>query len=93
MESLCKGLLASQSSTIWLFSALLHWLKELGFVPPNPALFGQLVQLSSGSMVISASNSAALATVLVAKRREGILSHFTVSCGCSFKEGACVLFF
>ena len=43
VEPLCKGLLASQSSTFWMFSALLHWLKELGFATPDPALFGQLV--------------------------------------------------
>ena len=34
-------------------------------MPPNPALFSQLVQEMSGSMVSSASNSAALATFLL----------------------------
>ena len=29
-----------------VFSALLHWLKELGFEAPDPSLFGQLVQVS-----------------------------------------------
>ena len=84
VESLCKELLASQSSSFWLFSALLHWLKELGFVPPDPALFGQLVQEMSGSMVSSASNSVALATFLAAKRREGDFIPLSFSCWCSF---------
>ena len=86
VESLGKGLLASRSSTFWLFSALLHWLKELCFVPPDPALFGQLVQEMSGAMVSSALNSAALATYLAAKRREGILSHFPSHVGAHFKK-------
>ena len=49
VESLCKGLLSEQSSGFWLFSSLLHWLKELGFSAPDPSLFGQLVQEISGS--------------------------------------------
>ena len=44
VESLCNGMLAAQSSGFWFFSALLHWLKELGFEVPDPNLFGQLVQ-------------------------------------------------
>ena len=75
VESLCKG--------FWLFSAFLHWLKELGFAPPDPSLFGQLVQEISGSMVNSA---AALSIYLVAKRREGILSHFPSHVGSHFKK-------
>ena len=43
VESLCNGMLASQSSGFWIFSALLHWLKELGFEASDPSLFGQLV--------------------------------------------------
>ena len=82
MESLCKGLLALQSSLFWMFLALLHWLKEMDFAPPDPALFGQQVQEISGAMV----SSAALAMYLVAKRREGILSHFPSHAGSHFKR-------
>ena len=57
VESLCNGMLAAQSSGFWFFSALLHWLKELGFEGPDPGLFGQLVQEVSGSLV-TAANSA-----------------------------------
>ena len=56
------------------------------FVPPGPALFGQLVQEMSGSMVSSASNSAALATFLAAKRRERIISHSPSHVGAHFKK-------
>ena len=31
-------------NVVLLLSVLLHWLKELGFVPPDPALFEQRVQ-------------------------------------------------
>ena len=40
VESLCNGMLAAQSSGFWFFSALLHWLKELGFEAPDPGIFG-----------------------------------------------------
>ena len=86
MESLCKGLLSAQSSGFWLFSSLLHWLKELRFSAPDPSLFGRLVQEISGSMVTAANSAAALSTYLVAKRREGILSHFVSHVGSHFKE-------
>ena len=51
VESLCNGMLAAQSSGFCFFSALLYWLKELGFEAPDPGLFGQLVQEVSGSLV------------------------------------------
>ena len=75
MESLCNGMLAAQSSGFF-FSALLHWLKELGFETPDPSLFGQLVQEVSGSLVTAANSSSGLAAFMLAKRREGVLSHF-----------------
>ena len=40
VESLCNGMLVAQSSGFWFFSALLHWLKELGFEVLDPSLFG-----------------------------------------------------
>ena len=43
VEWLCNGMLAAQSAGFCFFSALLHWLKELGFEAPDPSLFGQLV--------------------------------------------------
>ena len=49
MRSLCNGVLAAQSSGFWFFSALLQWLKELGFEVQGPNLFSQLVQEVSGS--------------------------------------------
>ena len=81
VESLAKGLLDSHSMSFWLFSAFLHWLKELGFVTLDPAVFEQLVQALSLSFVGSASSSAALATYFQAKRREGVLSHFPARVG------------
>ena len=86
VESLCKGLLSAQSSDFWLLSSLLHWLKELEFSAPDPSLFSQLVQEISGSMVTAANSATALSTYLVAKRREGILSHFPSHVRSHFKE-------
>ena len=86
VKSLVKGLLDSQSMSFWLFSTLLHWLKELGFVPPDPTLFEQIVQSLSLSFVGAASSSAALATYFQAKRREGVLSHFPSHVGLHFRR-------
>ena len=82
VKSLAKGQLDSLSLSFWLFSSFLHWLKELGFAPQDPALFEQLVQ--SLSLVNSASSSAALAMYLQAKRRQGVLTHFPVPVGIHF---------
>ena len=67
-------MLASQSSGFCFFSALLHWLKQLGFEAPDPSLFGQLVQEVSGSLVTAANSASALAAFMLAKK-EG-------RCGC-----------
>ena len=86
VESLCNGMLASQSSGFCFFSALLHWLKQLGFEAPDPSLFGQLVQEVSGSLVTAANSASALAAFMLAKRREGVLSHFPPHVGSHFKK-------
>ena len=86
MESLCNGMLVAQSSGFWFFSALLHWLKELGFEAPNPSLFGQLVQEVSGSLVTATNSASGLASFMLAKRREGVLSHFPPHVGAHFKK-------
>ena len=84
MEALCNGMLAAQTSGFWFFSAPLHWLKELGFEVPYPNLFGQLVQEVSGSLVTAANSASGLAVFMLAKRREGVLSHFPSHVGSHF---------
>ena len=86
VESLCNGMLAAQLSGFWFFSALLHWLKELGFEAPDPSLFGQLVQEVSGSLVTSANLASGLAAFMLAKRRESVLSHFSPHVGSHFRK-------
>ena len=86
VESLCNGMLAAQSSGFWFFSALLRWLKELGFEAPDQFLFGQLVQEVSGPLVTAANSASGLAAFMIAKRREGVLSHFTPHVGAHFKK-------
>ena len=86
VESLCNGMLAAQSSGFWFFSALLHWLKELGFEEPDPGLFGQLVQEVSGSLVTAANSASGLAAFMLAKRKDGVLSHFPLHVGPHFKK-------
>ena len=86
VESLCTGMLAALSSGFWLFSALLQWLKELGFEALDPSLFGQLVQEVSGYLVTAANSASGLAAFMLAKRREGVLSHFPKHVGPHFKK-------
>ena len=86
VESLCNGMLVVQSSGFLFFSALLHWLKELGFEAPDPDLFGQLVQEVSGSLATTANSVSGLATFMLAKRREGVLSNFPSHVGAHFKK-------
>ena len=86
VESMCNGMLAAQSSGFWFFSTLLPWLKELGFEAPDPSLFGQLVQEVSGSLVTAANSASGLAAFMLAKRREGVLSHFPLHAGPHFKK-------
>ena len=86
VESLCNGMLAAQSSGFWFFSAILHCLKELGFEAPDASLFGQLAQEVSGSLVTAANSPSGLAEFILAKRREGVLSHFPSHVGAHFKK-------
>ena len=86
MESLRNGMLAAQSSGFCFFSALLQWLKELGFEAPDPGLFGQLVQEVSASLVTAANSASGLAAFMLAKRREGVISHFPSHVGPHFKK-------
>ena len=84
VESLLKGIMESQSLAFWLLSALFHWLKELDFVPPDAALFAQLIQSLSLALVSASSSSASLATYMQAKRREGVLAYFPSHVGIHF---------
>ena len=86
VESMCNGMLAAESSGFRFFSALLHWLKELGFEAPDPGLFGQLVQEVSGSLVTAVNAASGLATFMLAKRREGVISHFPSHVGAHFRK-------
>ena len=61
VESLLKGMMDVQLFAFWLLSTLLHWLKELSFVPPDSAVFAQLIQSLSLSLVSASTSSCALA--------------------------------
>ena len=61
-------------------------MKELGFEALDPSLFGQLVQEVSGSLVTAANSASGLAAFMLAKRREGVLSHFPSHVGAHFKK-------
>ena len=89
VESLCNGMLASQSSGFLVFLGP----SALGFEAPDPGPFGQLVQEVSGSLVTTANSASGLAAFMLAKRREGVLSHFPFACGSPFQEGSCCFFF
>ena len=93
VKSLARGILDAQSISFWLFLTLLHWLKELGFVPSDPALFEQLVQPLSMSFVGESSSAASLATFFQAKRRKGVLSYFPSHVGIHFPRELVGFFF
>ena len=86
VESLLQGIMESQSLAFWLLSSLLHWLKELDFVPPDAALFAQLIQSLLLALVSASSSSTSLAIYLQAKRSEGVLSHFPSHVGIYFHK-------
>ena len=93
VESLLKGIMEPQSLAFRLLSALLHWLKELDFVPPDAALFAQLIQSLSLALVSAFSSSTSLATYIQAKRREGVLMHFPSRVGIHFCKDLAASFF
>ena len=82
-EAILRQLLESVS--LWLFNALLNWLKQENFVPSDTVLFEELVQAFSLSMRGSTSSLASLATFCQAKRREAVLSHFPAHIGSHFR--------
>ena len=86
MEANARQLLESQSVSLWLFNALLNWLKQEAFAPSNAVLFDELVQAFSLSMVGSTSSLASLATFCQAKHREAVLSHFPAHIGSHFRS-------
>lgn len=75
LESLGRHQLENNSFSFWLLSTLLNFIKESGFVPPDPSIFEALIQSFSISLVNSSNIAASIATFLQVKRREGILSH------------------
>ena len=88
-----KGLIDSQSMSFWLFSTLLLWFKELGFVHLDAALFEQLVQSLSLSLVNVTSVFANVATFFQAKCREGGTQPFPFTCRYPLLEGFGWFFF
>ena len=86
VESLLKGVMESQSLTLCFLSALLHWRKELSFVPPDVSLFAQLIQSLSLAFISASTSSTSLATYLQAKRREGVLTYFPSHVGVHFRR-------
>ena len=76
MNPYLKGLWSLSRWLFWLLSALHHWLKELGFVPLDAALFAQLILSLSLALVSAFSSFTSLATYIQAKRRDGVLAHF-----------------
>ena len=83
MEAIARQLFESQSVSLWLFSALLNWLKQEAFAPSDAVLFEEPVQVFSLSVVTFMSS---LATLCQAKRREAVLSHFPAHISSHFRS-------
>ena len=75
VEPCARTLVAGQSQSYWLLSALLYQLKQDGFRPSDPALFDKNISALSASFETQTSVCAGLSDFVTAKRRESFLAH------------------
>ena len=75
IEKCSRTLIAGQSQSYWLLSALLSQIKQDGFHPSDPALFDKNIWALSSSFATQTSICAGLTEFVEAKRRESFLAH------------------
>ena len=75
VEKCSLTLIAGQSQSYWLLSALLFQLKQDGFQPSDPALFDKNISALSSSFVTQTSICAGLTEFVGAKRHKSFLLH------------------
>ena len=75
LESAVVGLQEAQSFSFWLVSSLFGYVKESGFVPPDPALYSRLSSSLSMSLVHQCTVAHAVSAFSTSLRRGHFLSH------------------
>ena len=78
VEKCSRTFLEGHSQSFWLLSALLSQLKQNGFKPSGPALFGKTVLSLSATLASQMSLAAGLVDFSVTKRRESYLVHVSL---------------
>ena len=75
VEKASRALIAGQSQSYWLLSALLSQLKRDGFQPSDPSLFDKNMSALFASFAMQTSICSGLTDFVEAKHRESSLAH------------------
>ena len=86
LDQTSRSIIAGQSQSFWLLSALLAQLKDEGFKPADPNLFDQSITALSASLASQTSLTSAMSGFVTAKRRESYLAHASCPVGDSVKR-------
>ena len=86
LDRTSRSIIAGQSQSFWLLSALLAQLKDEGYRPADPNLFDQSITALSASLASQTSLTSAMSGFVTAKRRESYLAHVSCPVGDSVKR-------
>ena len=86
LDQTSRSIIAGQSQSFWLLSALLAQLKDEGYRPADPNLFDQSITALSASLASQTSLTSAMSGFVTAKRRESYLAHASCPVGDSVKR-------
>ena len=86
LDQTSRSIIAGQSQSFWLLSALLEQLKDEGFKPADPNLFDQSITALSASLASQTSLTSAMSGFVTAKCRESYLAHASCPVGDSVKR-------
>ena len=78
LEQLERGsrtILADDSQCFWLLSSLLAQLKDDGYQPSDPSLFGKNISLLSAVLALQTMMAAGVTDFIASKHRESYLAH------------------
>ena len=75
IERASRTVLAGDSQCFWLLSSLLAQLKDDGYRPSNPALFGKNIMSLSAALASQTMMAAGVTDFIASKRRESCLAH------------------
>ena len=70
-----RSAVETMSHSMWVLSGLIAYIRQHGFVPPDPSLFNTMVTALSRGLANQASSLGSLTSFLEVRRREFYLSH------------------